>query len=198
MQLRADAKAVSGGEEALIAGALQGRTEAFGELIQPHLPSLSRLASLRLQSDTEAEDAVQQTMLRAYCHLHQFRREATFKTWLCAIAFREVGQLRRSRSAVHLRSLHEAQVATLADPGVSPETQCQQTQQVERLHKALLKLPEKYRSVIQLRDLRELSVAETAQSLSLTTPTVKVRHSRARKLLLKSFKNVSPLGAHNA
>jgi len=198
MPLSASAKAACGGEEVLIDGALQGRSEAFGELIEPHLQTLNRLASIRLQSDTEAEDAVQQTALRAFCHLHQFRREATFRTWLCAIAFREVSQVRRSRSTVHLRPLHNTYAATLADPAVSPELQCQNTQQVERLHQALLKLPEKYRSVIQLRDLHELSIAETAQSLSLTTPAVKVRHSRARKLLLKSFKTVSRRGARNA
>jgi RNA polymerase sigma-70 factor (ECF subfamily) len=61
---------------------------------------------------------------------------------------------------------------------------------MERLHQALTRLPEKYRRMIQLRDLHELSIAETARSLSLTPGAVKTRHHRARKLLLRSFARV--------
>jgi RNA polymerase sigma-70 factor (ECF subfamily) len=58
---------------------------------------------------------------------------------------------------------------------------------VERLHQALNRLPEKYRVMIQLRDLHELSIAETARSLSLTPAAVKTRHHRAKKLLVRSL-----------
>src|ERR1700689_3894396 len=79
-------------EETLIDSALQGRHDAFGDLVQPYLTSLNRFARTRLRSDSEAEDVVQQTVLRAFSHLGQFRREASFKTWLCAIHLNEVIQ----------------------------------------------------------------------------------------------------------
>lgn len=189
MQL-SSATVVAGTEQVLIDQTLNGRSDSFGKLVEPHLRALNRMARVRLQSDTEAEDAVQQTMLRAFCHLSQFRREASFKTWLCAIAFHEVSQVRRARGGVQFSPLVETQ-SVIPDPGVSPEAACQRRQELERLSRALTKLPEKYRRIIQLRDLRELSIAETAQSLSLSTPTVKIRHHRARKLLVANVKKLA-------
>jgi RNA polymerase sigma-70 factor (ECF subfamily) len=159
--------------------------DAFADLVLPHLSALNRLARVRLGCESEAEDIVQQAVLRAFRHLSQFRREASFKTWLYAIAFHEVSQLRRGRAVRHLRPLHEVRAANLRDPSISPELQCQYSEEAERLRQALTKLPEKYRRVIQLRDLRELSIAETARLLSASVAAVKVRHHRARKLLLR-------------
>ncbi len=174
-------------DDSLIDSALEGRSDAFGELVTPHLRSLTRFASMRLRNESEAEDAVQQAVLQAYCALGQFRREASFKTWLSRIAFNEVVHLRRGKSAVPVRPLHETRADKLADPSRSPDMQIQRKQEMERLHLALQGLPEKYRMVVQLRDLQELSIAATARSLCLTTATVKTRHHRARKLLLRSL-----------
>jgi RNA polymerase sigma-70 factor (ECF subfamily) len=181
-------------EALLIDRTLQGGNDAFADLVAPHLSSLNRFARVRLRREPEAEDVVQQAVLRAFCHLKQFRGEATFKTWLYAIAFNEVNQLRRGRAMTHLRPLSEARAASVPDPANSPEMQCQHSEEAQRLHQALAKLPDKYRHVIQLRDLRELSIAETARSLSLTVAAVKVRHHRAHKLLHKKLADVRPGG----
>jgi RNA polymerase sigma factor (sigma-70 family) len=77
-------------EESLIQSALKGRSDAFGDLVQPYLTPLIRFASARLGCESEAEDIVQQAVLRAFSHLGQFRHEASFKTWLSAIASNEV------------------------------------------------------------------------------------------------------------
>jgi RNA polymerase sigma-70 factor, ECF subfamily len=177
-------------EGTLIDNALQGREEAFWDLIQPYMAPLTRFARMRLHSDPEAEDIVQQAILRALSHLRQFRGEASFKTWLTTIASNEVSQWRRGRAVTPIRPLREDRAAILKDPTDAPDMQFQRRQDVERLHKALTRLPEKYRRMIQLRDLNELSIAETARSLSLTTAAVKTRHHRARKLLLRSFARV--------
>lgn len=170
-------------EALLIDRTLRGGMDAFADLVQPHLPALNRIARLRLGCEAEAEDVVQQAVLRAYRHLGQFRREASFKTWLYAIAFREVSQLRRTPDMTRLRPLHDVRSARIPDPCLSPEAQCLHHEEAARLHQALKKLPDKYRNVIQLRDLRELSVAETARLLSETVAVVRIRHHRARKLL---------------
>jgi RNA polymerase sigma-70 factor (ECF subfamily) len=70
--------------------------------------------------------------------------------------------------------------------------QCERRENAERLHRALVRLPEKYRLIIELRDLRELSVAETARSLSVSLSVVKTRHHRARKLLIRSLIHPTP------
>ena len=177
-------------EECLIASALRGCDEAFWNLIQPHLASLNRLARMRLRSDPEAEDIVQQAVLRALSRLRQFRGDASFKTWITTIASNEVSQWRRRRAVALMRPLQEGRDANVPDPANAPDIQFQQRQETEHLHRALTRLPEKYRRMIQLRDLHELSIAETARSLKLTTSAVKTRHHRARKLLVRSFARV--------
>jgi RNA polymerase sigma-70 factor (ECF subfamily) len=174
-------------EGVLINSALQGRTEAFGDLVQPYFLFLNRFVRMRLGSAAEAEDIVQETVLRAFSHLGQFRHDASFKTWLGAIAFNEVQHLRRRQALTPCRTLDDSRAANLPDQYHSPYARLQQRQREERLHQALAKLPEKYRRLIQLRDLHELSVAETARLLALTVATVKTRHHRARKLLVRSL-----------
>jgi RNA polymerase sigma-70 factor, ECF subfamily len=175
-------------EELLIERTLGGSTDAFGDLIKPHLSALNRLARARLGSSLEAEDVVQQAILRAYRHLEQFRRDASFRTWLSAIAIHEVIHLRRRR-ALRLRPLQPTHAANLADVSVSPHMAVERSQEAERLHRALTKIPEKYRVLIQMRDLSELSVAETARSLSLSAAAVRTRHTRARKMLVRSLRS---------
>ena len=177
-------------EEFLIDSALRGRDDAFWDLVQPHLTSLNRFARIRLRNGPDAEDVAQQAVLNALSHLRQFRGEASFKTWLIAIASNEVSY--RRRAAAGVQPLQECRAATLQDPGRAPDMQFQRRQEVERLHQALTRLPEKYRRMIQVRDLHELSVAETARSLSLTSAAVRTMHHRARKLLVRSFARVKP------
>src|SRR5258708_3141345 len=174
-------------EGLLIDSALKGRPDAFGDLVQPHLTSLSRFARARLGNGSEAEDIVQQTVLRAFSHLGQFRRQTRFRTWLSAIASNEVIQWRRRQAIARIRPLNDIQAAILVDPSASPHAQCQRGQEAERLRQAMTRLPEKYRQMIQMRDLHELSVEETARSLSLTIAAVKTRHHRARKRLVRAL-----------
>jgi RNA polymerase sigma-70 factor (ECF subfamily) len=174
-------------EAQLIDRTLQGRNEAFGDLVQPYLALLNRYAQMRLRNPSEAEDAVQQSVLRAFRHLGAFRREASFKTWLSAIVWNEVTQTRRRQASFPRKTNGGLLAARLSDPAGSPHTLLQKRQELDRLHGAMAALPEKYRLVIELRDLGELSVIETARRLSLTTAAVKTRHHRARKLLRRSF-----------
>jgi RNA polymerase sigma factor (sigma-70 family) len=171
----------------LIESVLQGRTDAFGELVAPHLLSLTRFARMRLRNDVEAEDAVQQAVLQALHNLGQFRRQASFKTWISKITSNEIHHVRRGKAIASITPLHQTSFDKLADPHSLPDMQLQKRQEVARLHRALARLPEKYRLIIELRDLRELSIAATARSLSLTASAVKTRHHRARKLLLRTL-----------
>jgi RNA polymerase sigma factor (sigma-70 family) len=182
-------------EADLIDHTLRGRGDAFADLIRPHVGPLNQFARRRLQSASEAEDVVQQSMFLAFCKLRQFRREASFKTWLSAIALNEVFRSLRRQSAAHTQPLADAFAGGLADPSTSPHVQCEQSERIERLHRALTRLPEKYRLIIQLRDLHELSIAETARSLAVSRAAVRTRHHRARKLLKHSYAAVQQEGS---
>jgi len=144
----------------------RGGLDTFENLIGPYLPSLSRFARMRARNESEAEDVVQEAILRAFTRLDQFRGEASLKTWLCAIAFNEVKH---------------------PDPIASPEAQLQHSQEIERLRRTVRSLPEKYRLMIELRDLQGLSIIQTAESLSISIAAVKTRHFRARAILLRSL-----------
>jgi RNA polymerase sigma-70 factor, ECF subfamily len=123
----------------------------------------------------------------AFSHLNQYRGTARFKAWLCAITMNEVLQSVRGRQTVSPQPLPESVAADLSDPWISPHVQCEQQERRRQLHRALVRLPEKYRLMIQLRDLREYSIAETARLLSLSSAAVRTRHHRARKMLLQSM-----------
>ena len=172
----------------LIDSVLQGQTDAFGELVEPHLVSLTRLARMRLRNDFEAEDAVQQAVLQALHNLGRFRRQASFKTWISKITANEILHVRRGKAMASATPLH-ATIDKLADPDSLPDMQLQKRQEAASLHRALTRLPEKYRLIIELRDLRELSIAATAHSLSITASAVKTRHHRARKLLVRALRS---------
>jgi RNA polymerase sigma-70 factor (ECF subfamily) len=174
-------------DEWLIDSVLEGRTDAFVDLVGPHLAPLTRFARMRLRNDSEAEDVVQQAVLQAFHNLGQFRREASFKTWLSRITSNEVIHLRRGKAIAPVKPLPGNVAERLADPSTPADMQLQRRQETARLRRALTRLPEKYRTIIELRDLRELSVEATARSLSLTVANVKTRHHRARKLLLRSY-----------
>jgi RNA polymerase sigma-70 factor (ECF subfamily) len=180
-------------EALLIDRILRGRIDAFADLLQPHLTSLNRFARQKLRSESEAEDVVQQSILLAFSRLSQFRGEASFNTWLRAIALNEVLRSLQKRTLAPV-PLRESRAADLADPANSPHIHYEQSERAERLHQALTRLPEKYRLMIQLRDLRELSIDETARSLSLTSSAVRTRHHRARKLLVRSLAELRRVG----
>jgi len=174
-------------EESLIHHTLSGRPSAFGDLVQPYLTQLVRFARRRTGDASAAEDVIQSAVLHAFGNLHQFRHEASFKTWLSAIAWNEATQWRRALALVQKQRLSDLRAAAVPDPGDGPHMQCQRKQETERLRQAIAGLPEKYRKMIQLRDLRELTVAETARSLALTPAAVKTRHHRARNLLRRTM-----------
>ena len=166
----------------LIGQVLDGRTELFADLLHPHLPGLFRLVRARMRDDPDAEDLIQQTVLKALTKLEQFRDEASFRTWLTKIAVNEVRQWQRKRVTSRLVSIDQAPLiyVSVVDPAASPFQECERRETVRSLQTALAKLPAPYRRMIHLRDVQQLSIAETAGLLHASIPTVKTRHRRAR------------------
>jgi RNA polymerase sigma-70 factor (ECF subfamily) len=174
-------------EHALIERIRAGDSEAFYDLVRPHERALYATAYSILQDPSEAEDVAQETVLKAFRNLHQFRGDARFGTWLVAIAINESRMRLRSRQRVRLESLD---AAVPDDPDYVPiqlrdwreiPSQALERQELrEALTRALAALDDKYREVVVLRDVQLLSVAETAEILGITPGNVKVRLLRAR------------------
>jgi RNA polymerase sigma-70 factor (ECF subfamily) len=175
-------------EESLLIGQiLEGRKDLFGDLLQPHLTAVLRLVRAKMRNDSEADDVIQQTILKAFTRLEQFRFEASFKTWLIRIAIREVLQWRRSRAPTRFLALDQFALAQLqvTDQAASPLKQCECRETVGLFHRALARLPQKYRVMIHLRDLEGFSISETARLLHLSVPAAKTRHRRARLQMVR-------------
>jgi RNA polymerase sigma-70 factor (ECF subfamily) len=167
----------------LIRKIVEGRRDLFGDLIAPHLTPLSRTVRARIGGHPEVEDIVQQTALKAFTHLAQFRFEAGFRTWLIRIGVNEARKWRRKYawSRVMECTPHAFSELPIADQSHSPLIEYQRSESSAQLHAALARLPEKYRNVMLLRDLEDLSISEVAERLGLTIPAVKTRHRRARQ-----------------
>lgn len=184
-------------EASLIAAILAGESQLYHDLIRPYERSVYMTALSLLKNEADAEEIAQEAFLKAFRNIATFRAESKFGTWLISIAINEArGRLRR-QAIIRMESLDDnsddntrISPALLRDWREIPLQVVEQKQIREMLQSAVLKLPDIYRQVFLLRDVEELSVAETAEVLQISISSVKVRLHRARLLLQKQL---SPL-----
>ncbi len=174
-------------EQALVERVRGGDSEAFYDLVRPYERAIYVAAYSILQDSAEAEDAAQETVLKAFRNLGQFRGEARFGTWLISIAINEARMRLRSRQRARLESLDAAASDNpeyvpiqLRDWREIPSQALEREELRQALARALASLADKYREVLVLRDVQHLSGEQTAEILGITTGNVKVRLLRAR------------------
>lgn len=170
-------------EQQVIEQARRGDAGAFNQLVKSYQRPIFNLCYRMLDDAAEAEDAAQETFLRAYTRLASYDVERKFSSWLLAIASHYcIDQLRRKRlRLVSLDALMPEDGLPDEQPGPEQIALSRDTQhQVQRL---LKELPPNYRAAIVLRYWHELSYEEIARSLDTTVPSVKSRLFRARQLL---------------
>ena len=175
-------------ERELIERVLAGEKDLFYELIRPYERGVFLAAASILGNDADAEDTAQEAFLKAYRGLARFREESKFSTWLIQIAINDAKmKLRKDRR--HLYESIDAGQETnegdyiptdFADWREIPSEALEQSELREALNKALNSLAEKYRTVLILRDVQMMSIAETAKALGISEENVKTRTSRAR------------------
>ena len=142
-----ECRARSGSEEAVLIGRiLAGRKDLFDELLKPHLAPLWRVVQAKMGTDTDVEDVVQQTLLKAYLHLEQFRNEARFSTWLIRIARHEILQRHCLPWSSHVVSLDPPALCKFqgSEETASPYKRLERMETNNLLRKAIAELPEKY------------------------------------------------------
>ena len=162
------------------------------------LPSLYRCAYRLLGNKADAEDAVQDALLAAHKHLHQFRGDAQMSTWLMTIVINCARMQLRKRSRYKQLSLDsrldEEQdhplSETLADSRPNPEDECHTSMLHRQLMKSAAELSPVLRRTFQLRFRDHLSILETARILGVPTGTVKAQTARARANLVKAIEGV--------
>jgi len=167
------------------------RAQQLEQLLTNGLQPLYRRAYHLLGNAADAEDAVQDALVAAYTHLDQFRGQAQVSPWLTTIVLNCARmQVRRRRRHVHVsrdestEKLQPVSVSErLADHRPSPEDECRGSELKARLTHLHSQLSPTLRRTFQLRDLKGLSIRETARISGVPTGTVKAQLARARKKL---------------
>src|SRR5438270_9212245 len=164
----------------------EGATERFYDLIRPHERNVYLTALAITGNHADAEEVVQESVLKAFRHLNQFRGESKFSTWLVRITVNEArGLLRKNRRVTFEPIEHELPSGhtlhrDFPDKRETPWQTLEREEQRLVVRNAVAMLPPKYREIFELRDLQKLSINQTAKQLGITRSTVKARLWRAR------------------
>jgi len=176
----------------LVSIAQSGDAWAFVELSKRH----SRRILLKIYRMTnnwqDAEDVLQDSLMRAFTHLHTFESRASFSTWLTSIAINTALMLLRKKRSSLKYSVDSSsldgnlcEVLEPRDHRDNPEQCYAQRQSEDRVRSALKRMHPKYREVVELRGMGDLPMSEIAECLCISQAAVKSRLLRARKELRK-------------
>ncbi len=179
---------------ARILRAQEGDDDAFTCLVEAYQRPVYNLCYRMLGEPEAAEDAAQDTFLKAYQNLARYDRERSFATWLLSIAAHHcIDKLRRRRFVSFSIDEEGEEQTELPDRfAPDPETETAKRQERERLHGLLQSLDPVDRAAIVLRYWYDASEVEIAQALKLTVPAVKSRLHRARRALAGMWQEETP------
>lgn len=177
-------------EQELIARVQRGEHELFYELVRPYERRVYAAALAILRNESDSEDVAQEAMLKALANIRQFRAEARFSTWLIQITVNEaLMRRRRERKGMvegiddHRDDEGEYTPRDFADWREIPSEALERKEVRQKLAEALASLDRKYREVFVLRDMEQLNIQETADTLGISVASVKTRLLRARLML---------------
>jgi RNA polymerase sigma-70 factor, ECF subfamily len=176
----------------LVERVLAGDRRAFEPLVRRHERRVFRVTLAVLGNIEDAEEVMQDTFVKAFRHLDQFRREARFTTWLTRIAINEAIQKRSTwKNLVPLAEAETAKEQFTPKRHESWKSNPEQFYAKQEIHRiiedAIQSLPEIYREAFILRDIEELNAEEAAQALGITVAALKSRLLRARLMMRESL-----------
>ncbi|MHA6481036.1 RNA polymerase sigma factor SigW [Paenibacillus sp. strain BS8-2] len=175
--------------------ALKGDQQAFEELVDLYQDKLFHMAYRMLSNRQEAEDVVQETFLRVYKNLDRFDESLKFSTWIYRIATNLcIDRLRKRKPTYSLdaeSSEYEGLDGYSMIPGDNrtPESELILSDTQRIIHQAMETLPPKYKSVMMLRYIQDLSLQEVGDILGMPVTTIKTRVHRGREFLRKKLEH---------
>ena len=176
-------------DEALVAGAKMGHRSVFDELHDRHRERMFRVAHRITRHREDAQDVVQESFLSAYVHLEKFDGRARFSTWLTRIAINAaLMKIRKNRVSREVMVEEAADAVEPSDCVPNPEETCARTEQKAALKDSIAKLRPALRHVVELHDLQECSLRETAEALGISVAAAKARLFHARAALRNATK----------
>jgi len=172
-------------EQTWVLQAQRGDDEAFTRLVETYQKPVFNLCYRMLGEPDLAEDAAQETFLRAYQHLHRYDQKRPFATWLLSIAAHYcIDRLRRRKFSMFSMDAEDEDGNTFELPDIdapNPEAESIKGQTNNRIHTMLKDIDDTDRAAIIMRYWYDYSEKEIAESLQLTVSAVKSRLHRARK-----------------
>ncbi len=175
---------------------LKGDQNAYGEIVELYKDKVFQLCYRMLGNHHEAEDIAQEAFIRAYVNIARFNMELKFSTWIYRIATNLcIDRIRKKKPDFYL----DAEVSgtdgltmysQVAAETNLPEEDLESIELQEAIQRAISKLPEKYRTVIVLKYIEELSLNEISEILDMPLGTVKTRIHRGRESLRQQLRNV--------
>lgn len=176
-------------ERLLIKSAAKGDSDAFEQLIRAHEGRMYAVTLRMCGSREDAQDCMQEALLRIYRAMDSFRGQSSFGTWVYRITMNTcLDELRRRkvRQSTSLDAMLETGWAP-ADEGETPEHHSLRGEQRRAIEKAIAALPEDMRAAVVLRDVQGFSYDEIARVLEANVGTIKSRISRGREKLREAL-----------
>ena len=181
-------KQIIAGDRQLVRAVLNGEASAFGTIVERYWNMVVALALSKVSDSAEAEDIAQESFLKAYSQLAGLRDPSRLAGWLSKITMQQCSNSLR-RTVRHRRALGckatpiealDERVAITANPGLTQK-------QIHFVRQTVRRLPEKFRTMIVMRFVANLSTVQIAEQLGKRPGTVRVRLHRAYKLLRKDL-----------
>lgn len=174
-------------DEQIVSRVLGGEKDIYEVIVRRHNHKLYRVARGILKEEEEIQDVMQDAYLKAFEKLYQFKGESSFSTWLTRIlintAFARFNEQKRLHTS-EIDSLSEENLPAEEETAPEPSPQLRANLK-NALEAAINSLPSPYRSVFMLRELENMTVADTAYCLEISEVNVKVRLHRAKEMLKK-------------
>jgi len=190
-------------EEELVSAAQAGAVSAFNELCRIYSKPLYGIAFYITKNREDAEDALQDSFLRAYMALKNFQRRSSFYTWLTRIAINSSlmvlrKTMRRQETSLLFSSEsdEELEPVDFKDPRADPEQRFRQCQRHLEILRAIERLAQPLRELVELRMKRECTIKEAARILDISEAAAKSRMFRARMRLSgsRALRGLAPTG----
>jgi RNA polymerase sigma-70 factor (ECF subfamily) len=175
-------------EEAWVQEARAGNQQAFSRLVSAYQRPVYNLTFRMLGNTQEAEDAAQETFLRAYARLRQYDEGHKFSTWLFSIANHHCIDRLRKRRTNHISIDDNPVLQNLEELSPQPEENLLDQEQTVELQRLIDRLEPEYRTPLVLRYWEDYSYEQIAEVMALTIPAVKSRLFRARKQIADLYR----------
>jgi len=180
-------------EQALVAAAKQGQAEAFGALCEPLARKLIQSAHRITRNREDAEDAFQDALLSAFIHINNFDGRSSFSTWLTRIAINSALMTLRKKRRSREIPIGSGELGAngvrwdVPDPSANPEKLYAQREKERILREAIRELRPTIRQVVEIQQLQEISMKETAGMLGVSVTAAKARLFHGRRALRKAL-----------